>query len=670
MMIAFNKEVCSDFEVATGKEWIETNGIGGYASSTILGVNTRRYHGLLIASVKPSLSRVLLLSKLEETLFVDGQSYELSSNQYPGTIYPKGYQYLERFHLSPFPTLTYRIILPNSISVTLEKTIAMIHGENTTLIRYAFSGLPEDSLTTLSCSLLLRPLIAFRDHHSLTHENPTLNTSVEVQEGAIRMQPYEVHPDLYLAYSHGNYTHQPVWYKSLEYLMEFRRGMDYQEDLFNPGSITIPLALPQEIYLIASTTPSIGSGEASYVAGYGEELLSRELKRRGGLLKNFENTSNSVKILVSAADSFIIQKGESFKSIIAGYPWSGEWGRDTMISLPGLTLATGRYEEAKSILLSYAANCSQGLIPNRFPENGASPEYNSVDTSLWYIEAVHQYLAYTKDFDTVRQKLYEILKQIVRSYREGTRYNIHMEEDGLIYAGEQGVPLTWMDNWVGDRMITHRRGKAVEINALWYNALKFLEEIAEESRDPEGKEYKKLAQRVKKSFNDLFWNPEGGYLYDCIDGETRDASIRPNQIFAISLPQPLLSKEKGKKVIEVVRQYLLTPYGLRSLAPTDPNYIGRCEGNLWEQAKAYHQGTVWAWLIGPFITAYLKIYGRSPKTRKTFSEWLNPLLAHLSEAGLGTLSEIFDGNPPHTPRGCISKAWSVAEVFWILKEEG
>jgi len=669
MKIILDKPVCNDLEGAIEKEWLETNGIGGYAASTVIGMNTRRYHGLLIASLRPSLERVLLLSKLEEALLVNDQAYEFSCNRYPGVIFPQGYQYLEQFRLDPFPIFTYRFALPDSTFITLEKAVVMIHGENTTLIRYALLSIEGNPSSTLNCRLRLRPLIAFRDHHSLTHENPVLNPQVEMQEGSvgemqegsIRMRPYEVHPDLHLVYSRGSYTHQPVWYRNFEYSAELRRGLDYREDLFNPGSLTVPLTPPDSVYLIASTT--------SYTPEYGEELLSRELKRRAALLKNFENSGDSVKALVTAADSFMVQKGKTFRTLIAGYPWFGDWGRDTMIALPGLTLTTRRYEEARDILRSYASTCSQGLIPNYFPEHGETPEYNAVDASLWYIQAVQQYLSYTRDFDTLRQELYDLLKEIIRFYQEGTRYQIHMEEDGLIYAGEEGIQLTWMDVKAGNWMITRRQGKAVEVNALWYNALKFMEGLADEFRDAKGKEYKKLAQKVKKSFNDLFWNPEGHYLYDRIDGEARDASIRPNQIFAISLPQPLLTKEKGKRVLEVVRQHLLTPYGLRSLAPTDEKYIGRYEGNPWERDKAYHQGTVWTWLIGPFFTAYLKIYGRSPKTRKTISDWLSSFLAHLSQAGLGTISEIFDGDPPHTPRGCISQAWSVAEVLRVMQDE-
>jgi predicted glycogen debranching enzyme len=340
-----------------------------------------------------------------------------------------------------------------------------------------------------------------------------------------------------------------------------------------------------------------------------------------------------------------------------------------MISLPGLTLVQGRFEDAREILLSFAQYISKGMIPNRFPDYGETPEYNTVDASLWYIQAVYQYLRFAKDLNTIRKDLFGVLKEIIEHYQKGTRYNIHMDSDGLIYAGVAGVQLTWMDAKVGDWVVTPRIGKAVEINALWYNALKIMSFLAREiDLSSESKDYNNLAQKVSKSFNDAFWIEEGQYLYDYIDGEMRSKAIRPNQVFAVSLPYSMLSKKRQRNVVEIVKEHLLTPYGLRSLSPKDNDYIGRYCGNVCERDRAYHQGTVWAWLIGPYISAYAKAYAGNKDALKYIKGLFVPFYEHLFDAGLGTVSEIFDGDPPHTPRGCISQAWSVAEILRVYFE--
>jgi glycogen debranching enzyme len=475
----------------------------------------------------------------------------------------------------------------------------------------------------------------------------------------------------------------------MEYPKEIERGLEAHEDHFSPFALHFDLNQGTDFYIVASTN------QCDKIDIF--EILKKETDRRkdkyiaqdnrnqitsvnhpqspfskGGLREIYEGEDKGVvkkliKLsdhLLSVSDSFIVKRGHDKKSIIAGYHWFGDWGRDTMISLPGLTLVQGKFEEAKDILLSYAQYVSQGMIPNRFPDYGETPEYNTVDASLWYIHAAYQYLRFAKDLKTIRKNIYGVLKEIIECYKKGTRYNIHMDSDGLIYAGAAGVQLTWMDAKVCDWVVTPRRGKAVEINALWFNALKIMSFVAREmSLNNESTAYATLAQKVSKSFNDIFWFEEGQYFYDYIDGETRNIAIRPNQIFAVSLPYSMLSIKRQRCVMKIVKKYLLTPYGLRSLSPEDKDYVGHYHGNQYERDRAYHQGTVWAWLIGPYISAYARAYAGNKDTKKYIKGLLEPFYAHLFEAGLGSISEIFDGDPPHTPRGCISQAWSVGEIL-------
>jgi len=698
MTIVFNKDICHDLSKATEKEWLETNGIGGYASSTITGANTRRYHGLLMAATRPPLGRTLLLSKLEEFLCIDGKEYPLSTNIYPNIIYPEGYKYLVQFSLNPFPTFEYSV---NGIDV--KKIVFMVHGENTTVTLYQVNCRGE---RTFTLTLTVRVMIAFRDYHWLTHENPAFKTDYKIlANGWICLQPYEGFTPMYLFHNAEAMDNTSFWYKNMEYPKENERGLEFHEDHFSPFALHFDLNKRKDCYIVASTN------EYNKLDVY--DLLEKETERREyicsnqiirpliplslPLLKgdsmlvqacslnqnvlvqssrlNQQNGGRELEgggdkqlrlceTLLSVSDSFIVKRENDKKSIIAGYHWFGDWGRDTMISVPGLTLVQGRFEDAREILLSFAQYVSKGMIPNRFPDYGETPEYNTVDASLWYIQAVYQYLRFAKDLNTIRKDLFGVLKEIIEYYQKGTRYNIHMDSDGLIYAGVAGVQLTWMDAKVGDWVVTPRMGKAVEINALWYNALKIMSFLAREiDLSSESKDYNNLAQKVSKSFNDAFWIEEGQYLYDYIDGETRSKAIRPNQVFAVSLPYSMLSKKRQINVVKIVKEHLLTPYGLRSLSPKDNDYIGRYCGNVYERDRAYHQGTVWAWLIGPYISAYAKAYAGNKDALKYIKGLFVPFYEHLLDAGLGTVSEIFDGDQPHTPRGCISQAWSVAEIL-------
>lgn len=660
-LLEFGRDTCGDLGEATRREWLETNGLGGFSSSTIAGLHTRRYHGLLMAATHPPVGRDLLLSKLEETFVVDGRRYELSANQYPGVVHPQGYRFLKSFRLDPFPVFTYEVE-----GIEIVKTVFMLHGENTTVIQYEFrrgeTG-DDSSLTPRPSSLLfeLRPMIAFRDYHSTTHENDAINSEVATEEGLVTLKPYDEMPALHLAHDAGEVVRGGCWYRNFEYAIERERGLDFHEDLFSPCVLKFDVSNHAEINVIASTERRDAKRAAEYRAA--------EIERREGVAAGSPSDDEFVRALVAAADSYIVGRGER-KTVIAGYHWFGDWGRDTMIALPGLTLVTGRADVAKSILLEFARHVDQGMLPNRFPEAGETPEYNTVDATLWYFNAVHAFLKLTNDYEFVREHLYDVLSDIVGWHERGTRYRIHADADGLLFAGEPGVQLTWMDAKIGDWVVTPRTGKAVEIQALWYNALRVMELLGRAfGRAEDEQKFREMAERAQRGFNEQFWNEELGCLYDLVDGDMRDASIRPNQIIAASLPHLMLSEERARRVVGVVERELLTPFGLRSLARGDAAYRGRYEGDGRSRDSVYHQGTVWAWLMGPFISAYVRAHGRSEESRRKAAAWLAPLGEHLSVAGLNHISEIFDGDEPHAPRGCAAQAWSVSEVLRAAVED-
>lgn len=633
-MIEFDAKTIRDFEAATSREWLETNGLGGFSSSTIVGLNTRRYHGLLTAATKPPVGRLVMLSKLEEVLIVNGRRYELSANQYPEVVHPRGFELQTSFRLDPFPVFTYEVE-----GVKLEKSTFMVQGENTVVVRYQIdSGQPV--------KLEIRPLIAFRDYHSTTHENSALNPQLELSDSQVRIKPYPDLPELYFAHPDAEIDQHGFWYRNFQYSIEQERGLDFSEDLFSPFSLTLELS--GEAFIVASTQPrNIRDAQ---------DLLDSELHGRG-------TRDHSLKgRLKSAASQFIVARGES-KTVIAGYHWFSDWGRDTMIALPGLMLSTGKYDIAKSVLLEFAKHVDQGMLPNRFPDAGETPEYNTVDATLWFFEAVRALVQSTGEHEFVRVNLYDVLADIIDWHVKGTRYNIHVDTDGLLESGEPGVQLTWMDAKVGDHVITPRHGKPVEIEALWYNALRTMEELAAKfGYNPDQEKFATMAARAKESFDRLFWNEDVECLYDVIDGEVRDASIRPNQVIALSLEHSMVSKERAEKIMRVVERELLTPRGLRTLSPRDSRYVGRYKGDGAARDSVYHQGTVWPWLMGPFFDAYRKTFGVEA-SQKFSAEWLSGFEAHLSEACLGQVSEIFDGDSPHLPRGCVAQAWSLSEIL-------
>lgn len=644
-MIELAAEICTSLEGSFSREWIETNGVGGYASASVSGANTRRYHGLLVAATRPPLGRVVMLSKFEETLLIGDEQYELSTNQYPGTIHPEGYKYLCRFRQDPFPTWTYAVQ-----GLEIERTVFMPSGENTVVVRWkvmANSGSPPQ--------LEIKPLIAFRDHHHLRREDGRIVADWKSEDGSISIRSTDQTPTLFLAHNANQIEEQGYWYRDLEYAIEKERGFDFREDLFQPLSLRFDLTAGATI--IASTEPR-SVDDAS-------KLEDVEIKRRAQLIVRSEIDDESLWPLVLAADQFLVDR-RAGKTVIAGYHWFSDWGRDTMISLPGLTLATNRPDIAKSIISEFAEYISEGMLPNRFPDAGEVPEYNTVDATLWFFEAIRAYIAHTGDDKFVHDQLYDKLVDIIDRHVGGTRYGIRMDDDGLLTAGEPGVQLTWMDAKIGDWVVTPRTGKAVEIQALWYNALCIVSELAKALGDTKGhKKYRSMTAKTKASFREKFWNDGDSCLFDVVNGNEKDHSIRPNQIFAVSLPNTMLDSARERMVVEKVEAELLTSVGLRSLAPSDPRYVPIYVGSPAERDASYHQGTVWAWLIGPFIDAYRKTHSRDKKADQRVDEILAGLKAHLTDAMVGQVSEIFDAEPPNSPRGCAAQAWSVAELLRV-----
>ncbi|MCC6295011.1 MAG: glycogen debranching enzyme family protein [Bryobacterales bacterium] len=640
--------VCGDPARALGLEWLETNGVGGFACATITGANTRRYHGLLMAAARPPLGRLLLLSKLEETLVTaDGQRYELGVNQYPGVLHPQGYRYLREFRLDPCPVFVYE-----AGGVRLEKRVFAVHGENTTVVEYACGG---------ACGLELRPLIAFRGYHATTHENGALRREFETGEGFVKLIPYEGLPALYLAHNAGQAGATGEWYRSFQFARERERGLDYEEDLFQPLILRYELAAGDTAVCAAST-----ERRDARQAG---QLRAREWARRVAVAAAAPAGEPLARELAVAADQFLVRRGEGY-TVIAGYPWFGDWGRDTMVALPGLTLATGRFVMARGILRAYAACASQGMLPNRFPDGGEPPEYNTADAALWFFEAVRAFLHYTGDLGFVREHLYGTLVSMMDWHVRGTRHGIRADADGLLCCGEPGVQLTWMDAKVGDWVVTPRRGKPVEIQALWHNALCVLRDLAAAFKEPErARAMDELAVRARASFQPLFWNAARGCLYDVVGPDGPDTSVRPNQIFAVSLTHPLLEGARAKQVVDLVRRELLTPMGLRTLSPGDPRYCAHYGGGVRERDSAYHQGTVWPWLMGPFVTAYVRVHGHSGEACGEALEWVRAFAGRMREGCLGQVCEVAGGDSPHEAGGCFAQAWSVAELLRVLVED-
>ena len=649
-MIDFGRDVCGTPDVAGRKEWLVTNGIGGYASGTVAGMLTRRYHGLLVAALKPPLGRTLLAAKLDETATYVGRDYALFANRWAGgQVEPNGFHHIERFRLEG-TTPVWVFALADAL---LEKRIWMRRGANTTYAQYRLTR------ASAPVTLTAKALVNTRDHHGATRGGWSMR--IEPVARGLRVTAFDGATPFYLLSDLADATPRHEWYRDFALSIEQVRGFDGLEDHLYAADFAVTLKPGEALTIVASTEAAPGlDGDSAYARHqrYEQDLTAGALP-------------HAPTQLVLAADSFIVDRptpdDAHGKTVIAGYPWFGDWGRDTMIALPGLTLATGRFDVARSILRTFARFVERGMLPNRFPDAGERPEYNTVDATLWYFEAMRAYRAATGDDDLVRE-LFPVLQGIIDWHARGTRYHIHVDPaDGLLYAGEPGVQLTWMDAKVGDWVVTPRIGKPVEVNALWHNALRIMHDFARLAGSAlagSASGYGVMADRVKASFA-RFWHTQAGYCFDVLDGPGgHDAALRPNQLFAVSLPHSPLDAEQQRAVVDVCARQLLTSHGLRSLAPQDSAYIGRYGGDVVKRDAAYHQGTAWGWLIGPFVSAHLRAYGDPDRAR----EFLTPLFHHLSDHGLGSISEIFDGDAPFAPRGCIAQAWSVAEVLRVLNE--
>ena len=640
-MTLYSLETYGELEPFLHQEWLLTNGLGGFASSTVVGCNARRYHGLLVAATLPPVGRINTLNRLGEVLIIDGDvdhPHELSINQFRDAFHPRGNQYLRRFDFGDtarweFEVAGFRVI----------KELQIPWMRNVVGIRYTVEGPASRVL-----ELRLGPFVSLRDFHGIRraagYDMPT-----EVADRAISVS--SEHHTLHLRADAGTFVRDPKWWYGHVYAIETERGLDDSEDLFNPGYFSVPMGGGGSVTLWGALEPQL-----DYDWG-------AELKRRRDAVQaasHVERSSLTIQKLARAANDFVVYRrapdGKDGSSVIAGYPWFSDWGRDTMIALPGLFLVPRRFEQAKQVLSVFASYVSEGMIPNRFNDYTNEPDYNTVDASLWFIHAAFEYLRLSEDrktFDTILKKA---CQAIIDGYKRGTRYGIKMDErDGLITQGDEHTQLTWMDAKCGGIAFTPRQGKPVEINALWHHALVLMGE-------------RELAAKVAQSFQKAFWLSPFRGLADVVSTDPdgtyrRDAALRPNQIFAVSLTNSPLLPEQQAAVVEVVKRELLTPVGLRSLAKGDPKYHGRYIGDQMQRDEAYHNGTVWAWLIGPFLEAYLRVHSNSADAVAQARRWLSPLIDQMDGACLGQISEIFEGDEPHRPVGCCAQAWSVAEVL-------
>lgn len=637
-----------DLVLGKNREWIICNGLGGYASSTVTGANTRKYHGLLVASLNPPVKRRVLLSSLDEELILGDEIYRLAVHEYSGAIYPHGHEYLTKFSTEYYPVFEYQ-----AGDFRIKKQLTMVPGENTTVIRYEI-----DNLSGKKGVFRILPLVNNRSVHGLSRSDELVFSQKAGNNGTL----LNSEGISFCIGSDMHYRAEEHWYYDFRYSAEISRGYPGTEDNFNPGCFELEINRKKTSCFIITSVDIETKRNMKDVSRIFNAEKTRQKKLLGQVPADTGKNPLLSRLIITG-DSFIVdRKSTGAKSVIAGYHWFGDWGRDTMISVPGLTLASGRFADAKSILSTFSAYCRNGLMPNSFPENPAdSPIYNTVDASLWFIHAAGRYLDYTADSAFI-EKIWPTVENITGHYEKGTDFGIRMDADGLI---ENEGQLTWMDVRIGDWEVTPRRGRACDINALWYNALMYAAKMGEMlDRDVSG--LYELAERSAENYPEKFWNDDSKCLYDCIsksgEGEWKDASVRPNQIFAVSLPHTILGHGMEKSILDVVSEKLLTPCGLRTLSPDDARYRGKYEGNTVERDTAYHNGTVWPWLLGPYITAYRKVYHDAPDLQDRLRGFLRGIESHMDDAGLNTISEVFDGDIPHKPGGCISQAWSVAEI--------
>jgi predicted glycogen debranching enzyme len=626
-------------------EWLEADGLGGFASGTTSGVRTRRYHALLLPATTPPTGRVVLVNGFEAWVETAAGTVAITAQRYaPDVIHPDGANRITSFTNEPWPT--WRFELPGGLR--LRQEVFVRHATGATIVSWRVEG------SSAAVRLNVRPLLSGRDYHATHHENGAFRFDADVADASVAFHPYDGVPAV-VALSNGRYEHAPEWYRNFLYRDEHERGLDATEDLASPGIFRWQLEpAGRAVWMLkAGAAADRQPRSRSDVEALYERERAAETERRSGFPTPVDR----------AVDAYVVQRG-SGRTIVAGYPWFTDWGRDTFIAIRGLCVATGRLADARDILVEWAGAVSEGMLPNRFPDRGEAPEFNSVDASLWYVIAARDLMAAaSEDPDTLtavhRQALETAIRTIVAGYAAGTRFGIRMDDDGLLSAGERGVQLTWMDARVGDRVITPRIGKPVEIQALWLNALAVAMRLDQRWREP--------YERGRTAFVERFFNESEGSLADVVDVDhvrgTRDDSCRPNQILAVGgLPISLLDRARARRVVDQVERRLVTPLGLRSLAPGEPGYASCYVGDPSSRDAIYHQGIVWPWLMGPFVDAWVRVRGNTAAAKQAArTRFLEPLARHLASAGLGHISEIADGEPPFTPRGCPFQAWSLGE---------
>lgn len=671
--ITITREGLSRFEEVIQREWLITNGLGGYASSTVLGINTRKYHGLLVAALHPPGGRTVCLAKLDEEVSIGNNTYPLGANEFQDKIFPQGYLSLRKFSVLPFPRYTY-----NVQGVEVEKTIFMPNEKNAVIAFYKIVN--ENSIDAV---IRIFPLVNCRHHHSVIDRwrNP-LEFAQKSNGKAVEMNFKIPKVTIIAQATEGLFNEKANWIDRIYYREEGLRGESSIDDCYQPGYFEVNAKANKAFDFAIATVADENSEKTREILQQMQitmydlkSLFQGELERRQDFLAKFYERHKQISVsdwlnwVLLATDTFIAKGVDERKSVLAGYFWFEAWGRDTFISLPGLMLVTGRFEDARRVLTEFMKHSKQGLIPNFVQDRSGEPVYNTVDATLWYVNSVLQYLKYTGDFKFVQKELWENLKAIVENHEKGTEFGIRVDNDGLIAHGPR---LTWMDAEVDGRAITPRAGKAVEIQALWYNALKVMELLANKfEEESQAEKYAEMARKAKKSFAEKFWNPEKNCLFDVVGEYGNDASLRPNQILAVALDFTMLNAAMNEKIVDLVHRELSTPYGLRTLGRSDSKYIGVYTGDRRSRDEAYHNGTVWPWLQGPFTTAFLKTKGYIDyRLEYALKNFVMPLFTvQVFKGGLGTINEIFDGDLLHTPRGCIAQAWSVAEPLRTYVED-
>lgn len=666
MTMQFDTKVCGNVDHALYLEWLCTNGRGGYASGSVAGANTRKYHGYLVVAMSPPVNRLVMLSRVEDRVVHAGVVTDLSTAEFPDVIHPQGYRHIESFTYDDGPVWVFRVG-----PLRVRKSIKLIHDTDNLVVQYE---LLAPSVLESPVKLVVQPMFAGRDFHATIqpHWRPAwslVNHGSDYFSVTVPGLPCAIN----LSHNADKFTPAPSWWYNFMFRQERQRGYPDRDDLWNPGALEFTLQAGKPVGFICATQP----------VAYNRvpELLAQQARHHeevDGFIPEAKQDP-FLLALVRASDQFIVRRGPAPSeprqlapmSIIAGLPWFEDWGRDTFIALPGLTLCTGRFDIARGILKTYAEHLHQGLLPNRFPDKAHHPDYNTVDAAMWYLQSAYSFWRYTGDVAFLKAVLYDPMVEIIRHYRDGTDFDIRMDGDGLIRAGSHGLQLTWMDAKVGEWVVTPRHGKPVEINALWYNGLEMMRQLALTIGDePNAREFRQLAAMVADSFPRTFWNAAAGYCHDVVSDEGKpDRSLRPNQLMAVCLPFSPLSPDQQMAVVNTCQKHLLTPMGMRTLARDDQAFHARCEGDQLARDMAYHQGTVWPWLIGPFVSAYVRAHGGTAEARQQARGFLMPMQQHMRDAGLGSISEIADAVEPFSPRGCIAQAWSVGEVLRSYYED-